>query len=93
MQYMHSIQVKSYIMQDATFVSVYITFLLKPDTSSHHHAGSLSTMPKKGSFEVCLGLLKSEIFTISPIRVRNNWSAIILALSFTRGLKSVIYGV
>ncbi|KAM4107472.1 hypothetical protein ACB094_04G147900 [Castanea mollissima] len=33
------------------------------------HSGSLSTMPKKGSFEVCLGLLKSEIFTISPITV------------------------
>ncbi|KAF3950183.1 hypothetical protein CMV_024027 [Castanea mollissima] len=33
------------------------------------HSGSLSTMPKKGSFEVFLGLLKSEIFTILPIRV------------------------
>lgn len=59
----------------------------------HHHAGSLSTTPKKGRFEVCLGLLKSEIFTISPIRVSNNWSAIILALSFTCDLESVINGV
>ena len=79
-QYMHSIQVKSYIMQDATFVSVYIAFLLKPDPSSSSSCRISPYNAKEGSFEVCLGLLKSEIFTISPIRVSNNWSAIILAL-------------
>ncbi|KAH7528325.1 hypothetical protein FEM48_Zijuj05G0060700 [Ziziphus jujuba var. spinosa] len=32
-------------------------------------SGSLSKMPRKGSFEVSLGTLKCEIYTVSPIRV------------------------
>ncbi|KAG6683795.1 hypothetical protein I3842_12G031900 [Carya illinoinensis] len=32
------------------------------------NSGSLSTMPKKGTFEVSLRTLKCEIYTISPIR-------------------------
>lgn len=36
-------------------------------------AGSLLTMPKEGSFEVSLGVLKFEIFTVSPIRVSYTW--------------------
>lgn len=34
-----------------------------------HLAGSLSVMPKKDNFEVSLGVLECEVFTISPIRV------------------------
>ncbi|KAA8542203.1 hypothetical protein F0562_023355 [Nyssa sinensis] len=35
------------------------------------NSGSLSRVPKKGHFEVSLGVLKYEILTISPIRVFN----------------------
>lgn len=42
-------------------------------TQQSYFAGSLSKMPEKGSFEVSLGILKCEIFTVSPIRVGHSW--------------------
>ncbi|KAK9278952.1 hypothetical protein L1049_028534 [Liquidambar formosana] len=41
----------------------------QPLNNKSHFAGSLSRLPKEGKLEVSLGVLKCEIYTISPIMV------------------------
>lgn len=64
-QYMHSIQVSLLYLAKAWHVCTQ-QILLMPNIKIYDTTGSLSTMPKRESFEVSLGILKCEIMKYSP---------------------------